>query len=265
MQVPKIVEIKEIIKESDSVKTFIFDWDILEESPGQFMMVWNFKNEKPMSLSLIHPEKDEIGISIREVGEFTQNIHRLKVGDKLGLRGPYGHGFEIVGPKVLAIGGGIGMAPIVAFAEEASRREVEVDVVIAATSKDEILFSDRLKKVGVNLKFCTDDGSYGFCGFGSDLTAELLASENYPMMVSCGPEVLMKKLWDLAYRFKIPAQFSLERYMKCGVGLCGQCCVDDVGWRVCVEGPVFWSDELLLITEFGKYRRDASGSKEIIS
>ena len=122
MQVPKIVEIKEIIKESDSVKTFIFDWDILEESPGQFMMVWNFKNEKPMSLSLIHPEKDEIGISIREVGEFTQNIHRLKVGDKLGLRGPYGHGFEIVGPKVLAIGGGIGMAPIVAFAEEASTK-----------------------------------------------------------------------------------------------------------------------------------------------
>lgn len=84
------------------------------------------------------------------------------------------------------------------------------------------------------------------------------------MMVSCGPEVLMKKLWDMAYKFKIPAQFSLERYMKCGIGLCGQCCVDDVGWRVCVEGPVFWSDELSLITEFGKYRRDASGWKQSI-
>jgi len=66
-------------------------------------------------------------------------------------------------------------------------------------------------------------------------------------------------------KFKIPAQFSLERYMKCGMGLCGQCCVDDLGWRVCVEGPVFWTDELKMITEFGKYKRDSSGVKHSIS
>ena len=84
------------------------------------------------------------------------------------------------------------------------------------------------------------------------------------MGVSCGPEVMMKKLFDIVENFKIPAQFSMERYMKCGMGLCGQCCVDNVGWRVCVEGPVFWTDELRMISEFGQYRRDSSGVKHKI-
>lgn len=261
MNIPKIVEIKEIITDTPTVKTLIFDWKVENEQPGQFMMVWNFQDEKPMSMSLIDPLKGEIGISIRKVGEFTEAIHQMEVGDKLGLRGPYGRGFEIVGSHVLAVGGGIGMAPIAAFADEASRKGVEVDVISAAATQDELLFIDRLEKSGANLRPCTDDGTYGFCGFGTELAQEVLKSGKYDMVVSCGPEVMMEKLTHIVDKFEIPAQFSLERYMKCGVGLCGQCCVDDVGWRICVEGPVFWRDELKLITEFGKYRRDAAGMK----
>jgi dihydroorotate dehydrogenase electron transfer subunit len=264
MHVPKVVEIKRVIKETETVKTFIFDWEISNEVPGQFMMMWNFQDEKPMSISLIDPINDEIGISVKKVGEFTDAVHLLEAGDRIGLRGPYGRGFEIAGSRILAVGGGIGMAPICAFVEEASLRGVEVEVIIAATTRDELLFLDRLEKSGANLKFCTDDGSQGFCGFGSELAEELLPDWDYDMVVSCGPEIMMKKLSEMAERFKIPAQFSLERYMKCGIGICGQCCVDDVGWRVCVEGPVFWNDELLLISEFGKYRRDASGIKNKI-
>ena len=69
----------------------------------------------------------------------------------------------MVGSKVLAVGGGIGMAPVSAFAEEASQRGMEVDVVSAATTGDELLFLDRLEKTGANLRSCTDDGSHGFC------------------------------------------------------------------------------------------------------
>jgi dihydroorotate dehydrogenase electron transfer subunit len=72
---------------------------------------------------------------------------------------------------------------------------------------------------------------------------------------------MMKGIFEITDKLNIPAQFSLERYMKCGMGLCGQCCVDDMGWRVCVEGPVFWNDEVKLISEFGKYKRDAAGIK----
>jgi dihydroorotate dehydrogenase electron transfer subunit len=75
---------------------------------------------------------------------------------------------------------------------------------------------------------------------------------------------MMKGIFEIAEKHKIAAQFSLERYMKCGIGLCGQCCVDDIGWRVCVEGPVFSIDDIRLISEFGNYKRDASGIKHNI-
>ena len=169
MQVPKVVEIKRIEEESPTVKTFIFDWKVDSEKPGQFMMVWNFEDEKPMSISLIDNIKNEIGISIRNVGEFTKQIHKLQIGDKLGLRGPYGRGFDISGIKVLAVGGGIGMAPIVAYSEKASRSGIEVHIVSAASTMDELLFSERIKRSGAKLLTCTDDGTHGYCGYGTDL------------------------------------------------------------------------------------------------
>jgi dihydroorotate dehydrogenase electron transfer subunit len=263
MNIPKVLEIKKIIRESATVKTYIFDWEVEEEIPGQFMMIWNFLDEKPMSLSMINSLDNQIGFTIRNVGEFTGELHKLKPGDKLGIRGPYGRGFEISGSKILAVGGGVGMAPLAALSEEASRRDVKVDIISAAATQDELLFMDRLKDTN-KLRACTDDGTYGFCGFGTELADAMLKSNNYDMMVTCGPEVMMSKVADLADKYHLPAQFSLERYMKCGVGICGQCCVDSTGWRICKEGPVFWRDELKLITEFGKYRRDSAGRKEML-
>ena len=144
-----------------------------------------------------------------------------------GLRGPYGRGFHITGSKVLAVGGGIGMAPIVAFSEEASQIGVEVHVISAASTMNELLFEDRIQRSGSKLLTCTDDGTHGFCGFGTDFAEKAMLKEDYDMIVSCGPEIMMKKLFEMVERFKVPSQFSLERYMKCGMGLCGQCCVDD--------------------------------------
>lgn len=264
MHVPKTVKIKRVINETKTIKTFIFDFDAKNVMPGQFMMVWNFEDEKPMSVSLIDPVADEIGISIKNVGPFTESVHSLQAGDMLGLRGPYGRGFEIAGSKILAVGGGVGMAPISAFVVEARGRGIDVDVITAATTKDELLFLDKLKSLDINSYACTDDGTFGFCGFATEFMKKIIEDKEYDMVITCGPEVMMKGVFDIADKLKIPAQFSLERYMKCGLGICGQCCVDDTGWRVCVEGPVFWSDEIRLISEFGKYKRDASGIKHKI-
>lgn len=264
MHVPKTVAIKRIIKETETVKTFIFDFPTNNITPGQFMMVWNFEDEKPMSISLIDRKKNEIGISIKKVGPFTEAVHSLKVGDKLGLRGPYGHGFEIKGSKILAVGGGVGMAPIAAFVEYARNKGVDVDVITAAATKNELLFMDKLKATDITAYACTDDGSFGFCGFATEFMEKILQENDYDMIVTCGPEVMMKGIFEIAEKYKIQAQFSLERYMKCGIGICGQCCVDDTGWRVCVEGPVFSIEDVRLISEFGKYKRDASGIKHNI-
>lgn len=261
MNFPQVVKIKRIIEETPTVKTFIFPWEVKDEIPGQFFMLWNFQDEKPMSISTINPVDDEIGFSVKMVGPFTQSLHRLQENDLLGLRGPYGAGFEIAGSRVLAVGGGIGMAPVAAFTEEASKRGVDVDVVTASTTKGEILFQDRLEMTGANILPTTDDGSHGFCGFATELAEKRIKEEDYDMLVACGPEIMMKKLSDISKQYQLPGQFSLERYMKCALGICGQCCVDDMGWRICVEGPVFWGDQLSMISEFGKYKRDSSGIK----
>ena len=167
--IPQVLPINRIVEETPTVKTFYLPWEFEGESPGQFLMVWNFQDEKPMSISSLDPVNGEVGISVKMVGPFTQALHKLQENDKIGLRGPYGNGFEIAGSRVLAVGGGIGMAPVAAFTEEASRRGVQVDTITAATTKDEILFTQRLENAGARVFPTTDDGSHGFCGFATEL------------------------------------------------------------------------------------------------
>ncbi len=261
---PKIVEIKEIIEETPTIKTFKFNWDMEilgYPNPGEFVMVWNFKNEKPMSISQIND--NQLSITVKNIGEFTSQLHDLKVGDQIGVRGSYGNGFNnsFEGKKILAIGGGVGMAPINAIASDLLKKGNDVDVVAAAVTKDELLFVDNLEKLGATVHPCTDDGSFGFKGFATDCTVDLLKDSSYDYAFVCGPEIMMKGIFDILEDASIPAQYSLERYMKCALGVCGQCCVDDEGWRICVEGPVFENDKIKQISEFGMYRRDASGVK----
>ena len=260
---PKIVEIKEIVTETPTIKTFKFDWDfdkLGKPNPGEFVMVWNFSNEKPMSISQIND--DELAITVKNIGEFTSQLHGLNVGDLIGIRGSYGSGFDnsFEGKRIIAIGGGVGMAPINAIATGLAKNN-DVSVISAAQSKDELLFLDSLESSGVDVYPCTDDGSFGFEGFATDCLSNLLESSTYDYAFVCGPEIMMKGIFDILEDAGIPGQYSLERYMKCALGVCGQCCVDTEGWRICVEGPVFENDMISKITEFAKYRRDASGVK----
>lgn len=260
---PKIVEIKEIIDETPTIKTFKFDWDfetLGKPNPGEFLMIWNFNNEKPMSISQIND--NELAITVKNIGEFTSQLHELEVGDVIGVRGSYGNGFDnsFGGKKVIAIGGGVGMAPMNSIACDLAKNN-DVSVITAAQTKEEILFIDSLKNKGVKVYPCTDDGSYGFKGFATNCLEDLLKDNSYDYGFVCGPEIMMKGIFEILEASNIPAQYSLERYMKCALGVCGQCCVDSEGWRICVEGPVFENDKISQITEFAKYRRDASGVK----
>ena len=259
IRAPQIVEIKEIIDETPTIKTFRFDCDI-DARPGEFLMVWNFHDEKPMSISNI--KNGELSISVKNIGDFTSQLHELNVGDKIGVRGSYGNGFntDFEGKKLLVIGGGVGMAPVTALTHELVKNNT-VDVIVAATTKEELLFLDDLENAGANVIACTDDGSYGFKGFASDCLTDLLKDSTYDYAFVCGPEIMMIGIFNILEDAGIPADYSLERYMKCALGVCGQCCVDNTGWRICVEGPVFASEKIRLIDEFGKYRRDASGVK----
>ena len=145
---PKIVEITEIVEETPTIKTFKFDWDfetLGKPNPGEFIMIWNFSNEKPMSISQIND--NELAVSVKNIGKFTSQLHELKTGDKIGVRGSYGHGFDnsFEGKKIIAIGGGVGMAPINAIASDLAENN-DVSVISAAQTKDELLFLDSLEQ-----------------------------------------------------------------------------------------------------------------------
>ena len=265
INVPVIVDIKKIIEETPTIKTFIFDWDMDKygtPNPGEFLMVWNFENEKPMSISIIDEDNGELAITVKDAGEFTHALHQLNEGDKLGIRGSYGHGFNVdfKDSNVLVIGGGVGMAPINAIAIELLKKGNNVDVITAGITYDELLFLN-LKDLGASVHPCTDDGSFGFKGFATDCALELFKDKDFDFVFVCGPEIMMKGLYDILNEKDVDYEFSLERYMKCAIGICGQCCLDNNGWRVCVEGPVFNKKNIAKIDEFGKYKRDASGVK----
>lgn len=263
---PVIVDIIDIIEETPTVRTIMFEWDMDKygvPNPGEFLMVWNFKNEKPMSISIIDEYNGQLGISVKDVGEFTHDLHQLKIGDQLGIRGSYGNGFttEITGKRILAVGGGVGLAPINAIVNEVYYKNNDVSVVVAGTNEYELLFIDSLLNRGVDVYPCTDDGSFGFKGFATDCSLDILSQKNFDMAYVCGPEVMMKGMYDILNKTDMDFEFSFERYMKCAIGICGQCCLDPTGWRVCAEGPVFNRESISKIEEFGKYRRDASGRK----
>ena len=220
-------------------------------------MVWiPGVDEIPMSVSAIAPTIK--AITFRTIGDATQALSELQPGDQLGIRGPYGNGFTITGKRLLFVGGGTGIAMLAPAVEQARKKNRKVTVLLGVTTKNQLFFEKRLQRTGATVLVSTDDGSYGFKGFASDLAKELLKKETFDAVYTCGPEPMMHAL--LKFSYNIPFQASLERYMKCAIGICGQCCVGK-GVRVCVDGPIFDGKALKKIQDFGVYRRDAAGRK----
>jgi dihydroorotate dehydrogenase electron transfer subunit len=163
--------------------------------------------------------------------------------------------------------GGYGAAPLYFLAVEASKKGCNVDFVIGARSKEHLLYLNRIKKLkNVKLHIATDDGSAGIKGYNTMILQKLMESakkkargSKIDCVYACGPEMMMKKISDMCFEAKIAAQLSIERYMKCGFGVCGQCCVDGTGEPMCKNGPVVSNEHARKISEFGKYHRDSVG------
>lgn len=251
----QVVTIDEVVQETKDVYTLRFRCDGYFLS-GQFLMVWiPGVDEVPMSLSYIGDRK---GITVKRVGEASRALCSLQPGDQLGVRGPLGQGFAVSETKTLCIGGGVGVATLMPAVTSFKDRRL-VDMAIGAPTIEELLFEDRAKANCRKVFISTDDGTKGFHGTVVDMVAPLLETEGYQMVLGCGPEMMLQALNGLCRSAGINCQLSLERYMKCGAGLCGSCAID--GIRVCADGPVFWGNELSDLSEFGRFKRDQSGRK----
>ncbi|OGJ47406.1 dihydroorotate dehydrogenase electron transfer subunit [Candidatus Peregrinibacteria bacterium RIFOXYC2_FULL_33_13] len=262
MDKPKVLQIKDIRNENEFIKTFVFEYP-LNSKPGQFVMLWLPEmDEKPFSTS--YDDGKEFWITVFKVGKFTEKLFDLKVGDQVGIRGPYGNGFKLkVNQHLVMVGGGCGSAPLFSTLREAKEKNCKVDFVLGARTSDLLLFQKRIKDFdNIDLHVCTDDGSEGEKGFTTDVLKRILDEKIVDMILSCGPEVMMKKVSEIAFEKSVKAQLSLERYMKCGFGICGNCTLDPTGLRVCKDGPIFDNEILKNVADFGAYHRDSEGKKE---
>lgn len=248
---PVVVRVREVIDETPTVTTLRFDREFAIR-PGHFCMVWMPGiDEVPMGFS--SPD----AITVQNVGEATAALTSLTPGEMIGIRGPFGNGFTPEG-RVLAIAGGVGVAPLYPLAVNGS-----VDTfILGARTEAELVFASSLAGL-TDLKIATDDGTAGYHGFVTGVLDEQIDLLSYDTICVCGPEMMMKGILNRLSDAGIAGrgQFSLHRYMKCGVGVCGSCAIDPDGPCVCRDGPVFRGD-LIIDSEFGKYARDASGQRK---
>ena len=266
------MKIKNIIGECKDVKTLIFhNSRERKPNPGQFIMVWvPGVDEVPMSISACD-DVNNWAITVKDVGECTQALHKLKINDLIGIRGPLGNFFNKPKNKnknIFLIGGGIGMAPLRFLASELQKSNYDFKIIQGAKVEGELLFIDELYSYDHNseLHWCTDDGSYGEKGVTTDIFQNLIkdyTSEQLKntIVYSCGPEIMLFKLYQICVKKNIEFYASLERIMRCGCGICGLCALDPIGLLVCKDGPVFNSKQLEKIKDFGKYTRDFTGKK----
>jgi dihydroorotate dehydrogenase electron transfer subunit len=257
MRVTRITKIRR--EASDMVSLYFRDESSSKAIPGQYLMIWIPEvDEIPMSLSTIRQDGDS-SVTVRPVGDATEALCALKEGDRVGVRGPFGNGYTLSGDSPLLVAGGTGVASLTPLVEAFVDRGVKPTFVLGAKTEGELVFRDRLEGLlGEGLILATDDGTCGFEGFGSDCAFKQMEERNFDSVYSCGPEHMMTSVFNEADARGIPVQASLERYVKCAVGLCGSCAIGP--YRVCKDGPVFGSEQLRQITdEFGKRRMDPSG------
>lgn len=261
----RTVVIERIIEETPTVKTFIFKDNISSKArPGQFLMVWIPRAEE-LPMSVMVSEKGYAAVTIRKLGFGSTALYNKGIGEILGIRGPYGNQFKIDTDtkKVLLVGGGTGLVPLLRLTTKLNELKIDTTVIIGARSKEEVFFekqaNDFLDKTKHKVIISTEDGSYGVKGYATDVMSLIVNREKFDTVYTCGPELMIKKIFDIGLRNSLSIQVSLERYMKCGVGMCASCCIGDQ--LVCRDGTVFNEMQLSAMIEFGLMYRDKSGRK----
>ena len=230
--------------ENPTTKTFTFkDKLCAKAEPGQFLMLWIPRVDE-IPLSIMNVEDHQVSVTVKAVGEATKTLHQMKSGEIVGLRGPFGNSFTENHGRVLMVGGGTGNAPLLFLAKKLAAEAKRLALVIGAKTKSELLFLTQLDALCTEQSTiaATEDGSYGLKCLATEPLDKLLNKEKFDMVYACGPEPMIRQVFDLAEKRGIAMEASLERLMRCGIGLCGSCVIGK--YRVCRDGPVFTAAQL---------------------
>ncbi len=258
----KLAKIIDIKKEAEDIKLFTFkfvnkkDQTRLDFTPGQYFIlsVLGF-GEAPFAYSSSPEEKDYFQVCIQEKGTLTSGLFKLKKGDKVGIRGPYGNGWpkEIFSKRnLLLVGGGLGLfplRPLIRSVVLAPQKFKKVQIFYGSRCPELLLFKKEYKlwQRYTDLCLTCDRRSRGWKGRVGVITTlfDKVKLVEDPVVLVCGPPIMYKfviqKLKELKFKDK-DVYLSLERRMYCGVGTCQHCVVG--GKYVCKDGPVFSYKEI---------------------
>jgi dihydroorotate dehydrogenase electron transfer subunit len=272
INLPLCLPIENITIEGIKTKTLEFSlpFDLhLKSIPGQYFMLWNpGDDEIPISISKFK-DKNLISFTICSEGETSNNLLNKNKLELIGLRGPFGNGFELIekGTAIL-VAGGMGIAPLRYLIHTLMKRKsVNLVIIQGARTGKELFYKTELENLAIESYFCTDDGTIGVKGFPTEILNTVLkgfSSTKTLEIYSCGPEIMLKAILNLAmkYSYEANTQFCLaDRYIRCGFGICGSCTLDDQGLTICHDGPVFRGSILKNIKDFGTFGRKSNGSK----
>ena len=217
--------------------------------PGQFVILRVSQEGERIPLTIADFDRDEGTITLvyQEVGYTTRLLGKLEPHDHiLDLAGPLGLPAELPDKgRVIAVGGGVGVAPLLPKCKELHRRGINLISIIGARSSDLIILEDEMRACSDELHICTDDGSRGFKGFVSDKLKQMLETELNPdeidEVIAIGPIPMMKATCAAAKEFGVKTWVSMNPIMVDGTGMCGACRVTVGGETkfACVDGPMF--------------------------
>ncbi len=222
-----------------------------EMIPGQFaqLRVDGSKEtflRRPISIHYVDQSVNEVWFLVQIVGEGTRALSRLKSGDTLNVILPLGNGFSMpdsVDEKVLLVGGGVGVAPLLYLGARIREMGAEPTFLLGARSQSDLLQLEAFRRVG-RVFVTTEDATAGEPGFVTQHS--LLQNERFSRICVCGPKPMMVAVARYAKSVSTPCEVSLENMMACGLGAC-LCCVEDTDQGnvcVCKEGPVFNINQL---------------------
>ncbi|HIJ91084.1 MAG: FAD/NAD(P)-binding protein [Desulfobulbaceae bacterium] len=261
---PRQAKVEQIVVENSQISTFVLAFsdqqfnEAFRYQPGQFMMVsMPHCGEAPISISSTPTRPGTIHLSVRRAGHLTAAMHELKPGDTIGLRGPFGRPFpmeQLRNQDLLFVAGGIGLAPLRAVINaclDQRERFGSLTVLYGSRTPSDIAFQAdhaQWRQQGVTCRLTVDaaeagwDGPVGLVtGLLDGLTPEL----NRSIALICGPPLMFRAVLNRLSAMGFSDEqvlTTMERHMKCGVGVCRHCHMD--GKLACVDGPVFSLAEL---------------------
>jgi sulfhydrogenase subunit gamma (sulfur reductase) len=260
-----IDEVRDEVSGERPIKTFRLSFqderiqDAFTFKPGQCVMVSVLgEGECMFAVSSSPTEREYFEVSVMKLGKVTSALHECEQGDTVGVRGPYGNGFDVGGWKgknIVTVGGGIGQPPLrslIRYVLDNRDEYGKLDIIYGARTshdlsyKEELLNLEKSDGAGVHLSIdVEEDGWTRFVGFVPDNLLHVNPSPENAVAITCGPPIMIKFVIENLKKLGFSDEqifTTLEMRMKCGIGKCGRCNIGNI--YVCKDGPVFSYEQL---------------------